>query len=211
MDYAASIEQLRLQLWNLMYASWLGNLFTPKWFALVALVIGAYAVWWLRVDKTRLRTLLLYGSFIAVIRIILDVGGHDMGLWAYSVSIFPISPTLFTHDLTVTPLAYMLVYQYAATWKQFWLYNALVSAAVFFGLLPLFSYFGMLKLYNWNYFYSFAIIFLAAGVMRGIMLAILHVEQAARSRVNQAGSIRLTAQPAMKPAIGEDDGDDEID
>lgn len=207
MDYTYSIEQLQLQLWNLKYANWIVNLFTVRWYFLIALVIGMYVVWWFLVDKTRLRTLLLYGSFVAVIRIILDIIGSNMGLWEYSVSILPLSPPMFVHDLTVTPLVYILVYQYSPTWKQFWFYNTIASAAVFFGLLPLLSYFGMLKFFNWNYYYSFAIVFLAAGVMRAIMLLIFRIEHAAQSRVKHTNLGSLAAQPAMKQIPDEKNDD----
>lgn len=207
MDYTYPIHELRLQLHGLVYASWLENLFTPRWFLLAGLMVGMYAVWWLLVDKKRLRTLLLYGSLMAVSRVILDVVvALNLGRWVYSVTLLPIAPDIFVHDLTVTPLTYMLVYQYSPGWKQFWIANLIGSGLIFYGLLPLFSFLEIFRAFpGWGYLHSFVALFSAAAVMRAIMLKIGEVEERAIAESSRARKFSFLAQPAMKP---EQDGDD---
>jgi len=212
MDYTSSIHELRLQLYNLVYSTWLENLFSPQWFLLVGLVIGMYVTWWLLVDKTRLRTLLLYGSLLAVSRVILDiVVAINLGRWVYSVTLLPMAPDIFVHDLTVTPLTYMMVYQYSHTWKQFWVANLIGSGLIFYVMLPLFEYLKIFKGFpEWTLTDSFLVVFLAAGVMRAIMLLIERTEEKAQSKVSHSKTAlaSLIAQPALKPTEN-DDGDNE--
>lgn len=72
-DYTNVIHNLRLEQYSIVYAAWLENVFTTRWWLLVGLVITMYTLWWILVDKARLKTLLLYGSLVAVSRVILDV------------------------------------------------------------------------------------------------------------------------------------------
>lgn len=212
MDYTTAIHELRLQHYSLVYATWYEHLFTPQWMLLASLVIGMYTVWWLLVDKTRLRTLLLYGSLVAVARVIIDtVLAINLGRWVYSVTLLPVAPDFFVHDLTVTPLTYMMVFQYSHTWMQFWAANLIGSGLIFYGLLPLFEY---LKIFQgfpgWTLTNSFLAIFFAAGVMRAIIIFIERFEKEAQSKVKRSRTVSssLLAQPVMKPSR-KDNGDND--
>lgn len=200
MDYTYPIHELRFQLYNLVYATWLEHLFTPQWYLLAGLVLGMYSAWWILIDKTRLRTLLLYGSLVAVARVILDLTvAMNLGRWVYSVTLLPIAPDIFVHDLTITPLTFMLVYQYSHTWIQFWVANLIGSGFIFYGLLPLFEYLKIFRGFpGWTLTDSFSVIFLAAGVMRAIMLQITKVEEKAQAEVKPTKTT-LIARPALKP------------
>ena len=201
-DYTNVIHNLRLEQYSIVYAAWLENVFTARWWLLVGLVITMYTLWWILVDKARLKTLLLYGSLVAVSRVILDVVvAINLGRWVYAVSLFPMAPDIFVHDLTVTPLTYMMVYQYSNSWKQFWIANLIGSSLIFYGILPLFEYLGIFKGFpGWTLTSSFLVIFIAAGVMRAIMILIKNVEDKAKAKVKQASEqTSFIAKPAMKP------------
>lgn len=200
MDYTFAIRDMRIQLHDLVYASWRENLFTSRWFLLVGLVIAMYTIWWILVDRTRLRTLLLYGSLVAVTRVILDITvAINLGRWVYAVSLLPIAPDIFIHDLTITPLTYIMVYQYSHNWKQFWIANLIGSSFIFYGLLPLFEYLKIFRGFpDWTLTDSFLVIFCSAGVMRAIMLQIEKIEAKARGKGRYAKAASLVAQPAMK-------------
>ena len=124
-----------------------------------------YAVWWVLVDKTRLKTLLLYGSLVAIIRVILDVTvAINLGRWVYAVTLFPIQPDMFVHDFTVTPLIFMMVYQYSNNWKQFWVANLIASSLIFYIMLPLFEYLYIFRGFpGWTLTGSFLVVFTGAG------------------------------------------------
>lgn len=111
MDTLAMIHQLKVSLWNLTYAYWKAEtLFSIKWWGLIAMNGIGYAIWWHIVDKRRLSQLLLFGSFVAVGRIIMDIIGTNTVLWSYDIREIPFFPSPFVHDFTITPLSLMIIY-----------------------------------------------------------------------------------------------------
>lgn len=204
MDIIDLIHQLRFELWSYQFMEWKMNLFTTRWWFSAITIVIAYAIWWKYVDKRRLTQILLFGSFIAVFRIIMDDVGASLALWVYSVKLIPLGHALFLNDLTIGPLAFMLVYQYCQSWKKFLLWTVIVEGGYSFVFLPILTHFDLLRLYNWQYHYTFFLMLFAAIVMRAILLTILKIEQK-----NEFGySIDpLTAkwQPAMKPLDKEND------
>lgn len=106
MDYSALIHQLRIEEFNYGFVQWRDLLFSFKWWVLIILVAASYFVWWKLTDKSRLIDLLLFGSFVAVMRIIFDDIVVGMGLYAYPVRL-------------LLALGYMLVYQFAPSWRSF--------------------------------------------------------------------------------------------
>jgi hypothetical protein len=167
----------------------------------------AYAIWWKYVDKRRLTQILLFGSFIAVFRVIMDDAGASSGLWVYSVKPLPLGHSLFLNDLTIVPLGFMLVYQYCHSWKKFLFWTVIAEMGYSFVFLPLLAKLEILRLYNWQFYYTFFIMLVAATIMRAILLTILEIEQthAFRSSNNHLAS---ALQPAMKPLDKENDDQD---
>jgi hypothetical protein len=133
MDTLAMIHQLKVSLWNLMYTYWkTETLFSIRWWSLIAMNFIGYAIWWKFIDKRRLSQLLLFGSLIAVGRIIMDIIGTNTVLWSYDIREIPFFPSPFIHDFTITPLSLMIVYQYSPTWKKFLAWTTVVIAIVSF-------------------------------------------------------------------------------
>lgn len=204
MDIIDMIHQARLELWGYQLTEWRMNLFTPRWWVVIASIAAAYAIWWRYADKRRLTQLLLFGSFIAVFRVIMDDAGASGALWVYSVKPLPLGHALFLNDLTVVPLGFMLVYQYCNTWKKFLLWTVIAEALYSFILLPLLVNYDLLRLYGWHYYYTFFIMLAAATVMRAILLKVLEVEKNYELTHSSPPSA-LRMQPAMKPLDKEAD------
>lgn len=198
------IHQLKLELWTLAYSQWMDHtLFSLQWWNLIVLIAVSYYLWWTIVDKRRLTQILLFGSFIAVGRIVMDIIGNDAVLWSYDIRETPFSPSPFLHDFTLTPLALMAVYQYCHSWKVFLIWTAVVVGAISFVFFPILTAFNFVTLFNWNYFFSFIFIFGIAVAARLVLLGALSIEhnyQPASEKKDNYGLI-----PAMKPLNKEDD------
>lgn len=198
MDTIDIIHQLRVELWGYHLTEWRMNLFSPRWWGVVASIACAYAIWWKYVDKRRITQILLFGSFIAVFRTIMDDAGASAGLWVYSVKPLPLGHALFLNDLTIVPLGFMLVYQYCQSWKKFFFWTLAVEAGYSFVVLPILVQFDILRLYHWQYYYTFLIMLAVVPIMRAILLTVLAVEQ--KHELGYSGDpLTPTLQPAMKP------------
>lgn len=200
MDTLAIIHQLKLSLWNLTYAYWkTETLYSIRWWGLISLNAIGYAIWWKIVDKQRLSQLLLFGSFMAVGRIVMDIIGSNTVLWSYDIRELPFFPSPFVHDFTITPLSLMIVYQYNPTWKKFLAWTMVVTGIITFVFFPLLVALDFLKYYNWNHIYSFILIILMAAMSRALLLGVLQLEQRYHRSETIGSSTSLTCQPAMKP------------
>lgn len=176
------IQQLRLEQWNLSYTQWkTETLFSIQWWGLVALVSLSYTIWWILVDKERLSRIILFGSFVAVQRVVMGIFGTSTGLWSYTIHLLPIYPNPFQDDFTVTALAMMVVFQYCYSWKKFLIWAGVASGTLSFILFPILIKFGILKLYNWRLFYSFVLIFGIATFSRWVFLGVLDIEERTRN------------------------------
>jgi len=198
MDIINMIHQSRFELWGYQLAEWRMNIFTVRWWFIIATIAIAYAIWWKYVDKRRVTEILLFGSFIAVSRIIMDDAGASAALWVYAVKPLPLGHALFLNDLTIVPLGFMLVYQYCQSWKNFFLWTFIAEVGYSFLLLPALVRFDILRLYNWQYHYTFFIMLVVVIVMRAILLMGLKIEQKHKFGYS-SNPLRPTMQPAMKP------------
>ncbi len=206
MNVAEMIHQLRVDLWNISYTQWKTTvLFSPHWWALVVLIAISYIVWWKLVDKSRLSQMLLFGSFIAAGRIVMDIIGSNTVLWSYDIREVPFTPSPFLHDFTITPLALMLVYQYCHSWKKFLAWTSIATGCITFVFFPLLIVFDYLKYYHWNHIYSFILIILIAALSRAVILGVLQLEQSYNCAHSNDSPGTLISQPAMKPLSKEDD------
>lgn len=198
MDIIDMIHQLRVELWVFYLTDWHMHLFSVRWWFVIASIAIAYALWWKYADKHRLTQILLYGSFIAVFRVIMDDAGASIGLWVYSIKPLPLGHALFLNDLTIVPLGFMLVYQYCHSWQKFFFWTVIAEAIYSFVFLPILVKFDILRLYNWQYYYTFFIMLAVASIMRAILLTILKIEQKYMPE-ERSSSFPPLIQPAMKP------------
>lgn len=178
MDTANMIQQLKVTLWNLTYMQWKTKvLFSNQWWAIIATIAIVYAIWWKLVDKKRLSQLLLFGSLVSVGRILFDIVGSEMVLWSYNVRESPFVPSPFLHNLTISPLVYMLLYQYTSTWTSYLIWNTVITGVYSFIVLPILVALKMLTLYNWNYWYAFVVVFSITSLSRLVLVGVLNLEK----------------------------------
>ncbi len=136
---------------NKLYTQyWKENaLFTPQWWFLLVLMILPWYIWWKAVDKRRVLKILAFGFLITVIVSIFDKLGSVLGLWAYPYNLFPVGLRLYPMDLSVLPVTYMLLYQYAPKWKKY------IIITTIFGLSGivveyLFIWMGIYRVIHWH-------------------------------------------------------------
>lgn len=208
MDTLDKLRLLRLESWELKKLIWQQSFLTPSWWFIGITIIIAYAVWWKFTDKKRIIELLLFGSFIAVTRVIFDDWGITSGRWTYTIDLVPLGISLFLNDLTIVPLGHMLAYQYSPTWSRYLILVTLTQGIISFAFLPLLAAIGILNIYNWKYSDTFLFMLITTIIMRAIILFGLRLQQ--NSRLEDSGDIPagLIHQPAMKPLDRRNDSSD---
>ncbi|MET3699668.1 hypothetical protein SAMN05877753_112141 [Bacillus oleivorans] len=129
---------------------------TPRWW--LGLILGTipWFLWWKFHNKNFTGDLFRAGLFMAVMALLLDSIGVQLGLWVYPYDVFPFIPGYFPWDLTLLPISVMIFLEIKPHWspikKSF--FYAIVSAFVGEPLAI------MLKLYEslqWNSVYSFPV------------------------------------------------------
>ncbi|MGI5838608.1 MAG: hypothetical protein ACOX8W_02995 [bacterium] len=190
MDTIELLRQSRLETGLLHTQLWHENFLTYRWWLIVAVIAASYLVWWVLVDKRLLPELLLYGSFIAVARVIFDDWGILAGRWTYVVDLIHVPHTsLFLNDLTVFPLALMLVYQYGDTWARFLVLAVLTEGIISFVFLPFLAWVGILVLHDWSYVGTFLVTTSIAISMRAIMSFLLMLTRRYRGAGGKAAEV----------------------
>lgn len=172
-----SLYELKMEYWGQLYRHWVSEEFLSfAWFFNIAFLLLFYIVWIKLVDKRRLRDLLLFGSFMAVVATFIDIVAVTMGLWEYKVRLFPISPAPFPFDFTVIPILYMLVLQYTSTWRSYLTGSLLASALFAFVIIPVYVLLGKEQYHKFNYFYMFILVFVMTAIIKAIYNWIVGIE-----------------------------------
>lgn len=199
MDAVETIIQTNLSLHNLMTTKWFTqDLFSLKWWGVMGFVVASYIICFWLMDKTRLTKTILFGSLMSVFSVVVDIIGSNANLWAYTMYIYPMTPSIFLYDITALPLFYMLIYQRAYSWKSFAVWNMGASAVMAFVFTPLLVSLGLLRLIDWPYINVFLALSFIGFLAKASTSLIFAFEDQYRARCqNLWGAAQL--QPAMKP------------
>ncbi|MBO1511204.1 CBO0543 family protein [Metabacillus bambusae] len=134
-------------------------LFSPRWWLGFILSILPWILWWKLHNRKYTGDLLRTGFFIAIISLILDSIGLQIGLWIYPYNMFPFITGYFPWDLTLLPFPIMFLIEYKPQWSP--LLKGIIYAllAAFVGE-PIAMGLDLYKPVQWSNFYSFPIYFL---------------------------------------------------
>jgi hypothetical protein len=157
------------------------DLFHFKWWLLLALIIASLLVWWIALDKSRLREVLLYAGLTALTAMGIDEYGEELILWDFPIDIIPIFPVLSSLSLVWLPLVYSLIYQRFRNWKSFIVSTVIITALFCFVIEPALAWGGFYQLIRWKYYYSFPIYSLAAIGIRALVIRIRTITVASRN------------------------------
>jgi hypothetical protein len=172
------IQEIRTALWNSIYEHYISTeLFSAGWLFLIALTVVSYIVWIKVCDKSRLKELLLVGSFVTVCMAFFDVVATTMLLWGHKVRVFPGVPSLFATDYTLFPIIIMIAQQFAKSGRDFLLWVGLGSAILAFVIFPVYALLGTMALNRLNYFYIFLIVYTVSLISRGAFIWVTGIEQ----------------------------------
>lgn len=166
--------EVRTQLRDINLEHWLhNNVFTLTWWLSLIIVILVFFLWWKLADKTRLLEITAYGLMVAITAIILDITGTGLILWGYPNMLLPFVPPLFAADLSILPVAYMLIYQYFSDWKPFAVAALVLALFLSFIVEPIAVWLEAYEMNNWKHIYSFPIYIVLALSLKWVMNKIL--------------------------------------
>jgi hypothetical protein len=158
------LEKARKEYLDLHHQYWLDNdLFTFKWWLLLFITMVPWIVWWKIADKKEITHILLFGLFVGIESVLIDIFLTNLRVWAYITRIlYLLQPILLPYDLTILPIIYMLLYQKFIQWKSFLIAITLMALLLTFVLEPTLEWMKINKEYNFPSIYSLALYILIA-------------------------------------------------
>jgi len=168
----------RISLRDINLKHWLdNNLFTPVWWLMLIIFIATWIIWWKFVDKTKLMEIVIYGLMVSFLATILDLIGTEFVLWGYPNMLLPLMPPLAIVDLGVLPVVFMLIYQFFAGWKSFFIAMIITSLAFSFIGEPIAVWFDMYQINNWRHLYSFPLYIILGLTVKWFVHSIITKEK----------------------------------
>ncbi|AIE59022.1 CBO0543 family protein [Bacillus methanolicus] len=152
------------------------------WVNLGFLIIPLIVLYFL-IDKRKALLLGFYGFNIHVWINYMDLLGVSKVLWFYPYKIFPFFPTGMVIDISLIPVAYMLVYQWTLNHKRnYYLYIIVLCFVFSFVYVPLMAALGLLQLgKGTNYFQILLVYLIAALVSKFIANIFIYFEERSKA------------------------------
>ncbi|XJZ29016.1 CBO0543 family protein [Bacillota bacterium Lsc_1132] len=169
-----NVQNVRLledKLFALDAKGWLENEFlTWEWWLLLFFFVVPWIVWIITKKRKWLVESILFGVIAMVITILLDTVGLQFTYWEYPIEFLPVIPRAFPFDVSMVPVAYMLLFQYARTWKSFIIAQIIMAFAYAFIGEPFCEWIDLVRYIKWNYLYSFFYYILLGFGVRALIL-----------------------------------------
>ncbi|WP_057763082.1 CBO0543 family protein [Cytobacillus praedii] len=166
-----SINSLEIKAFQLDLDGWLKNeLFTWEWWVLVAFFILPWIIWAILADKTKLLESTLFGTLVIIATTFLDAAGLELEFWKYPVQLVPIAPKAIAFDMSMVPVAFMLLHQYFVNRKSFIIALLITSAIYAFIGEPLSNWLGLVQYDKWKYIYSFFYYVIIGLIIRWLII-----------------------------------------
>jgi hypothetical protein len=158
------LEEVRKEYLNLYREYWLNHvLFSFDWWLLLIISVVPWIVWWNIVNRKKLTQILLYGFFVAMQAVLLDITLTNLIKWGYESTLtYLLQPISSPYDLSFLPVIYMLIYQKCLKWKAYLIASVSLSVVLAFVLEPLLEWINIIEKYNISFFYLFAFYILIA-------------------------------------------------
>ncbi len=205
-------HQLQLQIWDITWNRYLTEeLFSSRWWGALIFLAVLYVIWLKLLDKSRAFEITLFGSFVAVQAVIVDIAGFSMGLWQHNIRLFPIIPSVFPVDFTVVPILLMLAHQYGATWSKYLTWSALAAFLFSFVISPAFQFFDIKAYYNWHFAYFVILMMIVAIVSRLTIEMVGKTVKAHSTDVSSSIQFSPLSQPAAKPLLDSEENKKDSD
>jgi hypothetical protein len=146
-----------------------GGFLSPQWWLLLAFIIAPWLIWVKFIDKERKLEIVVVGLFVAIVTMLLDLVGYNLNFWDYLIQIILLVPEAFAFDLSMIPVAFMLLNQYFKTWKSYCI--GLICMSVIYAFIgEPFCNLAMVIIYvKWKYIYSFVYYIVIGITVRAIV------------------------------------------
>lgn len=99
----------------------------------------------------------------------LDTLGYNLNFWDYPIQLIPLVPEAFAFDLSMIPIAYMLLYQYCRSWKLYCMMLIGMSTVYAFIGEPFCNWILIVVYIKWKYYYSFVYYIITGIIVRMIV------------------------------------------
>jgi hypothetical protein len=142
------------------------GLLSYQWWILLLFLTVPWIIWVKTVDKKRVLEIILLGTLVIIPTTLLDLVGYNLHFWDYPIEILPLVPGALPFDLSMVPVAYMLLYQYLRTWKSYM--TGLLGMAVLYAFIgePFSNWIALVIYLKWRYIYSFVFYILTGVTVR---------------------------------------------
>jgi len=158
-------------------------LFSWRWWLFLGLFVVPWYIWWRLVDKKNLKAIIICGLILAILNSIIDEHLVNLGLYTYKYHLDPIWGGILTAELTVPPIAGMLLYQYFPKWNMFTLVTLIACAILSFIALPIYKLLGVIVMFKWTYLHSFGLLVILELFAKWITDLIVRIELRQSSRI----------------------------
>lgn len=162
------IHGLQLEHW-LQY-----EFLTNQWWALLAVLIIPWVIWWRLVDKTKIAIILAYGIYIMFVVTAMDALGCARQFWMYPIQLLPIIPDSIGIDWGLLTVSHMLVYQFFPRWKSFLIAECIFAAALAFIGEPFAEWLGLYRVLHWYHTWSFPIYAMKAVIGKWLIESLVY-------------------------------------
>lgn len=165
------VHQLEQEAFHLDRQGWFQyEVFTFEWWILVIFFIAPWILWFKLANRTKILEIVLVGTLAIIPTTLLDSMGLHFNFWVYPTQLIPITPRAIPFDMSMVPIALMLIYQYFETWKSYTIALLFMSLLFAFVGEPFSVWMDLVKYINWNYFYSFCYYFLLGVSIRALLI-----------------------------------------
>ncbi|PZE19500.1 CBO0543 family protein [Paenibacillus xerothermodurans] len=135
-----------------------------QWWLLLAFLILPWVLWLKIARKHRLLETVLVGTIVIILTTLHDWVGYNFNFWDYPVEIVPLLPGALPFDLSVVPVAYMLLYQFCLTWKSYLIGLGCMTFIYAFIGEPFANWMELVVYFKWSSIYS-VIYYIFTGVV----------------------------------------------
>jgi hypothetical protein len=163
MEYASELITALVQI-NIDRFYQYGGFSTPQWWLLLAMFTVPWLIWMKVVDKQRKLEIIVVGLLVALATKLLDLVGYNLKFWDYPIQMIPLVPEAFAFDLSMIPVAYMLLHQYFKTWKSYCMGLICMSLVYAFIGEPFCNWIMVIVYIKWKYVYS-ALYYIVIGII----------------------------------------------
>jgi hypothetical protein len=161
------LAQMTKELTQARIENWLATDFlTWQWWVILATFVIPWIVFYYIADRKQLPKLLLYGTFLMLLIITLDLVGFELGIWYYPFKLLPVGPLTAYIDVSPLPIIYMLEYQCFPSWKDFVKVSIVTGLVFSFCFEPILVALGLYIPIRWEHHYGLPFYILMPILMR---------------------------------------------